>query len=136
MSIHKLDTKVFLGQKAFIEKGGKVLVLKDPTKLVLGQAGLDFPGGKYRWGHPLEAELKREVKEETNLEIEIGRPFCIWTTNGTRRKTKNAHIVLIGFLCKYKSGKVRLSDEHVEYEWVDENTYTKWKESTEYFEAL
>ena len=34
------DKLFYIGQKAFIEKGGKVLVLFDPG------LGLDFPGGR------------------------------------------------------------------------------------------
>ena len=137
MAIHKLDTKLFFGQKAFIDKGGKVLVLRDPLRIVKGQTGLDFPGGKFRWGNSLSADLKREVKEETNLEIEIGKPFAVWTNKGIKkRKGSSAHVVLVGFLCRSKSGQVKLSNEHDKYEWVDKVTYKKWEENTDYFIAL
>ena len=136
MSVDKLDTKVYVGQKAFIEKDGKILVLRDRSTMVKGQSGLDLPGGKYRWGKPLESELKREIKEETGLDIEIGRPFAVWTTKGIKRKGSVAHIVLVGFMCKYKGGKLQLSDEHDYYEWVDKNTYKKWRENTDYFRVL
>ena len=128
MGVHKLDTKIYVGQKAFINKDGKVLVLRDAE-----DKDLDFPGGKYRWGGDIENELKREVTEETGLEIEIGKPFATWTAvhgNGTRQ------MFLVGYLCEYKSGNVKLSDEHAEFEWVDENSYKKWKENSGYFRAL
>ena len=38
------DALFCVGQKAFIEKDGKVLVLNDPEE------GLDFPGGKIQVG--------------------------------------------------------------------------------------
>ena len=136
MAVDKLDTRLFFSQKAFIEKDGKVLVLRDPKSLVHGQSGLDFPGGKYRCGQSLETDLKREVKDETGLEIEIGKPFYVWTTKGLKRKTKNAHVVLVGFLCRYKSGTVKLSNEHDLFEWVNKNTYKKWKENTQYYRVL
>ena len=137
MTVHKLDTKVYVGQKAFIEKNGKVLVLRDPLSVVKDQSGLDLPGGKYRWGKSLESELKREVKEETGLDIEVGNPFTVWTSKGIRKiKGTTAHIVLVGFLCHYKSGQTKLSDEHDKYEWVDKVTYKKWREDTDYYKAL
>ena len=137
MSVHKLDTKVYFGQKAFIEKGGKVLVLRDPNSVVGNQKGIDLPGGKYRWGKNLEAELKREVKEETNTEIEVGKPFTVWTYKGLKkRRGRGTHSVVVGFMCKYKSGQVKLSSEHDMYEWVDENTYKKWQDPTQDFKAL
>ena len=69
MSVHKLDTRVYFGQKALIKKDGKILVLRDPLSVVVGQSGLDLPGGKYRWGKPLDSELKREVREETGIDV-------------------------------------------------------------------
>ena len=136
MSVHKLDTRVYFGQKALIKKDGKILVLRDPLSVVVGQSGLDLPGGKYRWGKPLDSELKREVREETGLDIEVGRPFAVWTTKGIKRKGSIAHMVLVGFLCKYKTGRVKLSGEHDYFEWIDKNTYKRWGENTDYFQVL
>lgn len=137
MAVHKLDKRVYFGQKAFIEEAGKVLVLRDPRCFIDGQTGLDLPGGKYRWGLPLDDELRREVKEETGLEIEIGKPFTVWTYYGLKaRKGHVSHTVLVGYLCKYKSGKVKLSNEHDKYEWVDKKSYINWKDKTQDFKAL
>jgi len=137
MAVHKLDTKIYFGQKAFIDKGGKLLVLRDPRCVVNDQTGIDLPGGKYRWGKDLETELKREVKEETGLEIEIGRPFHVWTYYGLKaRKGSVSHSVVVGYLCKYNSGKVKLSNEHDKYEWVDKKSYANWKDKTQDFKAL
>ncbi len=128
MGIDKLDTKLFVGQKAFIGRDGKVLVLCDAE-----DKNLDFPGGKYRWGGDIFEELQREVTEETGLEIKIGKPFITWTAehgNGTRQ------LFLVGYFCEYKSGKVRLSGEHSDYEWVDKDSYKRWKENSGYYKAL
>ena len=137
MTVHKLDTKVYFGQKAFIRKGGKILVLRDPEVIVSGQKGIDLPGGKYRYGKNLEDELRREVREETGLEIEIGKPFTVWTYYGLKaNKSIMSHSVLVGYLCTYKSGTVKLSSEHDEFEWVDKVTYKKWEDKTQDFKAL
>ena len=136
MTIHKLDTKIYVGQKAFINKRGKILVLRDPKAAIKGFIGLDFPGGKYRWGKDPKSELLREVKEETGLKIRIGRPFTVWITKGMPYLDPPANIFLIGYFCAYLSGKVKLSDEHNNYEWVDRKSYRKWKENSAYFMAL
>ena len=136
MAVHKLDSKVYFGQKALIEKSGKILVLRDPMSRVDGQTGVDFPGGKYRWGGSLAEELKREVKEETNLEVDIGLPFFVWTNNNIKYKIEANHLVRVGYICFYKRGKVKLSDEHDKFEWVDSKTYKNWEDSTGDFKAL
>ena len=69
----KEDALFYIGQKAFIEKDDEVLVLNDPNY------GLDFPGGKIQAGEiNFKESLRREVREETSLEIEVGEPFVVW----------------------------------------------------------
>ena len=129
------ETLVYVGQKAFIERQGKVLVLRDPNYRKNGQVGLDFPGGRFRFGGNPKEELLREVAEETGLKVEVGRPFTVWT-NINHAQNPMKPLFLIAYLCKYKSGKMRLSEEHDKFEWVDAKTYRKWKEDTDYFRAL
>src|SRR5690348_17307163 len=121
------DQLFYVGQKAFIEKDGKVLVLKHAH-------GLDFPGGKIQAGHlDFENELKREVREETGLEIEVGEAFNVWHT----KFPKNGHnIYLVGFKCKYLTGEVKLSEEHTDFSWIDESQLASFSDSEQYFESL
>jgi 8-oxo-dGTP diphosphatase len=127
-----------VGQKAFIEKDNKVLVLYDP------KAGLDFPGGKIQEGEAkvgnrksLEQSLEREVMEETGLSIEVGDPFTVWYNEFSKNHRNYGKVVyLVGFKCKYKSGDVTLSNEHDKFEWVDKNDFKKVDDGGEYFGAL
>jgi ADP-ribose pyrophosphatase YjhB (NUDIX family) len=120
------DQLFYVGQKAFIEKDGKVLVLKH-------EKGLDFPGGKVTEGQlDFTEELKREVREETGLEIEVGDPFVVWHT----KFPKNGHFIyLVGFKCRYVSGELKLSDEHTGHEWIGKNDYQAFEDEF-YFPAL
>lgn len=70
------------------------------------------PGGRLRPDENPEAGLRREVKEECNLEIEIIAPAGIWF--GTIGKEK---YLSIDYVAEWKSGTVRLSNEHAESIW-------------------
>lgn len=126
------DKLFYVGQKAFIDKGGSVLILNDPVN------GLDFPGGKIQVGENDFGEaLKREVREETGLEIEIGSPFATWYYEfETGHRNAGKQVFLVGFRCRYISGEVKLSDEHDGYTWVTKDNYQKVDDGSAYFHAL
>ena len=128
----KEDKLFYVGQKAFVEKNGEVLILNDPIE------GLDFPGGKIQEGETdfLES-LKREVREETGLAIEVGDPFITWDNiSPPHHRNAGKHVFLVGFRCKYLSGEVRLSEEHDRYRWVNIKNYLEIIENSDYFRAL
>ena len=63
---------MILAQKAVIKQGDKFLILHRASDEKAFPELWDFPGGKLEDGEvPLES-LKREVREETQLEIEPG----------------------------------------------------------------
>jgi 8-oxo-dGTP diphosphatase len=134
----KKDALFCVGQKAFIEKDGMVLTLGDPKE------GLDFPGGKIQEGEARDGDasslaepLKREVREETGLEIEVGDPFAVWYHEFPKESRNYGKVVyLVGFKCKYISGEVKLSDEHDKYQWVNKENYKEVDDGSDYFDVL
>ena len=134
----KDDALFCVGQKAFIEKDGKVLILGDPVE------GLDFPGGKIQEGEAKDGDvfslirsLKREVKEETGLEIEVFNPFAVWYHEFPKGHRNYGKVVyLVAFKCRYISGELKLSDEHDKFRWVDKNDYKEVNDGSDYFDVL
>ena len=120
------ETEYFkVGQKALIEKGGKVLILNDPKR------GLDFPGGKVEAGEEnLIDSLLREIEEETTLKVTISDPFNV----GYWNKTKPTYFVF--FKAEYISGDVNLSDEHDNFEWVGKEDLGKLNSNHSFFKVL
>ena len=64
-----MESKPKIVVAAVIEKDGKYLLIKE--KLSDGIEKWIVPGGKVEFGEKLEDAVKREIKEETNLDIEI-----------------------------------------------------------------
>lgn len=112
------DQLFYVGQKALIEKDGRILVLSSPI------VGADLPGGKIQKGElAFPKALEREVLEETGLKIAIHEPvatgyFTFHPSRMTGKKTN--YIFIIAYRCDYISGEVNLSDEHDAYQWISE----------------
>ena len=73
----------------------------------------EFPGGKVEEGESDEEALKREIKEELCLDIEVLSFF-------TRviHSYPDLDIELVAYLCKLKGGKICLT-VHEEYRWIN-----------------
>ncbi|MCK5081101.1 MAG: NUDIX domain-containing protein [Candidatus Moranbacteria bacterium] len=117
--------KLFVAIKAFIVKDGKVLILREDEGSDTGTnpGKYDFPGGKLELGETPEECLIREVREETGLEVEIGKPFYVdqWQPVVQGEQWQ---IVGIYYECWLKGGdEVKFSHEHDSFKWIDIGDY-------------
>ena len=65
------------------------------------------------YGETLEETLVREVMEETNLTVEPGKIITSWDLMQAHRQISG-----VIFLCQNKSGEIKLSNEHKDYQWI------------------
>jgi 8-oxo-dGTP diphosphatase len=106
-----------VGVKALAKNGeGKYLLLKRSTEKYKGVAGSwDIPGGRIVPGSSLEDNLRREIKEETGLQM-MGKPKLIGAQDILRVSDK--HIVRLTYAVKVK-GKISIDQVEVEdYKWL------------------
>lgn len=94
-----------------IFRRGKILIDKRKPEGLLG--GLwEFPGGKPEAGESLKAALKREVKEELNINIRVGRHL---TT--VRHAYTHFTVELHAYRCHYASGTPQCLG-CTDYKWI------------------
>lgn len=108
--------KAAIALKAIItNKEGEILVLQRPDNDYTRPLGLDLVGGGLNeFENPVDG-LKREIKEETNLEVTDIHPIA--TESFTEED--GCFTVMIGFSCKATSSNVTLSDEHKSFQWLN-----------------
>lgn len=112
-------------------------VIIEDGKVLLSRQwdGYDFPGGGVDLGETISDALKREFKEETGLDIEIGKVLaCENSFFKVPFENKCVHAILMYFLCKRTGGELTTEyfDEHEkEYagmpEWISMEEIDKIK---------
>lgn len=78
--------------------------------------GWEFPGGKVEPGETPQEALRREIKEELDIEIEIGELF-----DTVEYDYPNFHLSMNCFLCSIRSGVPELK-EHEAAKWLTRET--------------
>jgi 8-oxo-dGTP diphosphatase len=100
--------------KSFIVDNNKLLILKRRSDDVQKPGIWEIPGGRLELGEDPREGLKREVLEETSLDIDILHPMSVRHFKRDDGQT----ITLLIFLCKNLNKNIKLSEEHSEYEWI------------------
>jgi 8-oxo-dGTP diphosphatase len=114
-----------VGQKAFIIHDQKLLVMTSE------EYGIDLPGGRIQEGElDFGQSLKREVKEETGLDIKIQNPYWTWYF----QTKEQVPIFCIGYLCSIEKNIIVLGEEHDGFEWVDKTSYKKVIKRTDIYD--
>jgi ADP-ribose pyrophosphatase YjhB (NUDIX family) len=77
-----------------------------------------IPGGKIKWGETAEAALRREIREETALEISNIQFALVQDCIHSKEFFREAHFVLLNYTCDTPGGTVVLNDEAEEFRWL------------------
>lgn len=98
---------------------GKILMVKDPVR------GWEVPGGQVEVGETITDAFKREVKEETGIDIEVGNLISVSSNIGIGIQYDGMSpiptIVTFALNAKAISGELTTSEETIEVRWVDRN---------------
>lgn len=78
-----------------------------------------IPGGKIKFGEVAEDALRREIKEETNLEISHIQFVLVQDCVQSKEFYRDAHFVLLNYTCRTNSNEVLLNDEAEAYKWLE-----------------
>lgn len=106
-----------VGVGAVVVLGGKALIIKRAHEPRKGEWSL--PGGLLELGESLQDAVLREIKEETNLDVEVGP--VIETFDRVHRDDDGRiryHFVIVDFVCWPKGGAAMPGSDADAVAWV------------------
>lgn len=123
MSTELKDT-YFVAVKVFLEKDGKLLILKDNF------GDWDLPGGRIKkdeFDVSLDQIIKRKISEELGNDIQytVGKPIVFMRHQRIEQSEVNptVRIFAVGYEGILKGGEIKLSKRHSEMLWVGLNDF-------------
>ena len=99
------------GVSGLVVRDGKVLLVRRRNEPYRDHWSL--PGGGVEDGETLRDAARREVKEETGLDVEVG------TVAGYREGFEPSHYVVVAFHSRVTGGELCAGDDALECEFVD-----------------
>ena len=111
-----MPTHIVAGAGIATNEKGEVLLVKTYN------SGWVFPGGQVEVGENVIDAVKREIMEESGIEVEVGELFCI--ASNTKKYPGHSGVkeiptkVMLDFVCRATGGQLRASDENSESKFV------------------
>jgi 8-oxo-dGTP diphosphatase len=126
-----------MATRAFIIHEGKVLIIREAPsyKYATNIGKYDFPGGKVRLGETMAEGLKREVKEESGLDVKVGKPFYADEWSPVRDGV-TIQIFGVFIKCTIDDPEVVLDKDHDDYKWIDPADYAEYPIISQNLEAF
>jgi 8-oxo-dGTP diphosphatase len=83
------------------------------------------PGGELEFGEEIKEGIKREVKEETNLEIELVTPLVPFDRIVKLYERTNLHVIYIDYIARLLGGELEVGSDAGEALWVEKENIPK-----------
>jgi 8-oxo-dGTP diphosphatase len=112
----EFPTQPVLGVGAVVVKDGKVLIIRRANDPFKGQWSI--PGGRVELGESLAAAVRREMREETGLDVTVGPVLEVFERVERQDDGVRYHFVIVDYLCGCIGGPLCAGDDAVDVAWV------------------
>lgn len=110
------DKIVVLTSGILRNKQDELLLLKRGQNNSSYRGCWQLPEGKMEFGESPEETLRREIKEETDLDVSSMQLGFV-TSSLMHARGKNYHVVRIVYYLSWQ-GEIKLSEDHIEFRWA------------------
>ncbi|EKE10746.1 MAG: hypothetical protein ACD_15C00205G0008 [uncultured bacterium] len=87
----------------------------------------DFVGGKIEFGESPEEALKREVKEETGLNVEVEKMIPICFSKVWEHEEYKLHVMVLCYFCQAIDGELKIGDLKIkDLRWIEKDEFSKY----------
>jgi len=131
MNEEVITSGIMLAVGAIIEdaKGRVLLVRHKPERGGFWQGKWICPGGELELGETIEEGIKREVREETGLEVELVKPLPAFERIVKSAVGVSLHVVYIDYVAKLVGGRLKMDSDVGEALWVGKDELPRiWDE--------
>ncbi len=110
----RVGEQIRVGVGAIVFRGEEVLIVKRGKPPFMGQWSI--PGGGLEHGERLQDAVRREVREETSVDINILGLLDVF--EGLPGDTGYPHVIMIDYVADWVAGEVIAGDDAVAAEFV------------------
>ncbi len=126
-----MANKILVAVGAVIEdEKGRILLVKHISERGgYWQGRWICPGGELEPGETIQEGIKREVKEETELDIELVAPLVPFDRIVKEGGKISLHVIYIDYLARLIGGKLKTGSDVGEATWIEKGRIPEiWEE--------
>ena len=126
-----IPTRIIVAVGAVIEDNlGRVLLVKHkPERGGFWQGKWICPGGELEMGEDIVDGISREIREETNLEVDLVRGLPAFDRIVKRGGEVELHVIYIDYMARLIRGELKVDSDVGEARWVKRDEFEKiWEE--------
>jgi 8-oxo-dGTP diphosphatase len=120
----KYPNHPIVGVGGIVIDRNRVLLIRRGKEPLKGEWSI--PGGMLELGEELTAGVRRELKEETGLDVEPLECILVFDRVSREGKRVKYHYVIIDYLCRKKRGRVRPASDVVDACWARREDLPKY----------
>ncbi len=114
-----------VGVGGVVIKGDRVLLVRRGGEPLKGEWSI--PGGTLELGEELAAAARRELKEETGLEVEPLEVLGVFDRIIRDGRKIRYHYVIVDYACRLKGGKLAPASDVLDARWVRRKDLARYR---------